>query len=122
MPLVQGDHVRRRHDPRRNFALEDDMPLSIKADAVLAAHTAIELGEKHLVAVPLRRALLVARRFDWVAVRLTVEVDLSSKRGTLTKRQRPLAALQDDMLGDVEVAELEGTLVGRMDHAASLLA
>jgi len=55
------------------------MPLCIETNPVLAAHAAIELAQQHLVAVPLRWALLVAGRIDGRRVGLAVEVDLSCK-------------------------------------------
>lgn len=44
------------------LSLEDYTPLRVKAEAVLAGHAAVELGDEHLVPVPLRGPLLVALR------------------------------------------------------------
>mmetsp|Transcript_33996 Transcript_33996/g.109162 ORF Transcript_33996/g.109162 Transcript_33996/m.109162 type:complete len:395 (+) Transcript_33996:1715-2899(+) len=117
VPLAQRDHVRRRDDPWRHLALKDDVPLRVEPYPVLSAHAAVELGEEHLVAVPLRRSLLVARRLDWLRVWLAVEVDLCGKGCRLAKREAGLRALQEDVLGLVEVAELQSLLVARLDHA-----
>ena len=61
------------------------MALRIQPYAVLAADAAVELRKQHLMAVPLRGALLMARWLDWVRVGLAVEMDLRRKARRLAK-------------------------------------
>mmetsp|Transcript_24289 Transcript_24289/g.65858 ORF Transcript_24289/g.65858 Transcript_24289/m.65858 type:complete len:372 (-) Transcript_24289:95-1210(-) len=79
VPLVRGYGLLCGDDPGVHFALEDDPPLRVQAQAVLSRDTPVKLGHEHLVAVPLRGSLLMTRRQDWFCARLDVEMSLDRK-------------------------------------------